>query len=58
MFELFFVSYKIFQWIIILDTFNPATIYWSDCTKQGKRMVMYLCDRIIDFASSYAFLLD
>lgn len=57
-FEFFFVSYKFFKRIIILDTFNRATIYWSDCTKQRSRMVMYLCDRIIYLSSFYAFLLD
>ena len=34
-------------------SFNPATFYWSTCTKQGKWAVMYLCGRGIDFASFY-----
>jgi hypothetical protein len=31
--------------------FNPATLYWSACTKPGKWEVMYLCIRGIDFVS-------
>ena len=31
-----------------LKWFIPATFYWSACTKPGKRVVMYLCDRSSD----------
>jgi len=31
----------------------PGPFYWSDCIKQGKWDVMYLCDRY--FASFYHF---
>ena len=30
-------------------TFNPATLYWSVCTKPGKWAFMYLCVSGIDF---------
>jgi hypothetical protein len=30
--------------------FNPATFYWSVCTKPGKWAVVYICLGLIDFA--------
>lgn len=31
--------------------FNPLTFYWCTCTKPGDWAVLYVCVRILDFAS-------
>jgi hypothetical protein len=42
----------------LISTFffiNPATFYWSACTKPWMRTIMYLCDRGFDIVSFYDF---
>jgi hypothetical protein len=38
---------------LLIGQFNTAIIYWSACTKPGKRVVMYFCARDIDVVSYY-----
>ena len=41
--------------LTLLYSSNPATFYWSTCTKTGRGADEYLCVNGIDFASFYHF---